>query len=349
MPRYKLTVAYDGTDFCGWQKQFPHEDAVPSRLVMSGEGGGTRRREGREETQDEEEASENARDGEADVSGLNEELDEGSRPSDQSSRPSRLRVQDSDRPRVELRTVQSVLERAVQAVVRQPVVIHGASRTDAGVHAKGQVAAFTCSDEGGRTGGWPAERGTRSLVRAVNSRLPDDVLVTGAAIVDPEFNPITGATSKAYSYRIWTSEDRPLWNRRTVLHVWRELDDRAMDEAAQAIVGEHDFAGFAAAGHGRQTTVRTVFACRVRRESEREIVIDITGSGFLWNMVRIIGGTLVEVGAGKMNRGNVEEVLRTGERAKAGPTLPPTGLCLEWIRYGEGEGSRDRGIERSRE
>lgn len=311
MPRYKLTVAYDGTDFCGWQKQFPHGDAVPDKYVLRADEGVSGSIAGGM-------AADVVTD--APLAGA-----QGS---------ARLQTSE-DRARVELRTVQSVLERAVQAVVREPVVIHGASRTDAGVHAKGQVAAFTCSDEGGRTGGWPAERGTRSLVRAVNSRLPDDVLVTSAEIVDPEFNPIIGATSKAYSYRIWTSEDRPLWNRRTVLHLWRELDDRAMDEAAQAIVGEHDFAGFAAAGHGRQTTVRTVFACRVRRESDREIVIDITGSGFLWNMVRIIGGTLVEVGAGKMNREDVEEVLRTGDRAKAGPTLPPTGLCLEWIRYGE--------------
>lgn len=306
MPRYKLTLAYDGTDFCGWQKQFPHQDAVPPALILPPP----------------------------------EAVDfapHHAPPSHDDLNPRQISPAVNaadDRPRVELRTVQSVLERAVHHVVREPVVINGSSRTDAGVHAKGQVAAFTCSDAGGRTGGWPAERGTRALVRALNARLPSDVLVTSAEIVPPEFNPVLNAVSKAYSYHLWTSEDRPLWNRRTVMHLWRELSAEAMHDAAQAFVGEHDFAAFAAAGHGRLTTVRTVFACSVRRISPEYIIIDITGSGFLWNMVRIIAGTLVDIGAGKRTIDQIHQALRSGDRLHAGPTLPPTGLCLEWIKYG---------------
>ena len=123
----------------------------------------------------------------------------------------RREPEDASRPRVELRTVQSVVERAVRHVVREPVVLHGASRTDAGVHARGQVGGFTCSDSGGRTGGWPIDRGTESLVRAINSRLPADVLIVNAAVVGDDFNPITDARRKAYSYAIWTGRDRPLW------------------------------------------------------------------------------------------------------------------------------------------
>src|SRR5262249_17601491 len=116
-----------------------------------------------------------------------------------------------ERPRVELRTVQAVVERAVRETVREPVVLMGASRTGSGVHARGQFAAFPCPDEGERGIGWPLARGTESLVKAVNSRLPEDVQVVAAEVAAPDFNPIQGAVSKAYSYTIWNAPDRPLW------------------------------------------------------------------------------------------------------------------------------------------
>jgi tRNA pseudouridine38-40 synthase len=242
-----------------------------------------------------------------------------------------------DRARVDLRTVQEVVERAVRATVREPVIVMGASRTDSGVHARGQVAAFTCSDGDTRGIGWPADRGTEPLVRALNSRLPHDVLVLSAEPAAPDFNPIQGATSKAYSYTIWNSPVRPLWERRTALHIWSPLDIARMNDAARLLIGEHDFAAFAAAGHGRLSTVRTVFDCRVREEAAgadaRRIVIDVIGSGFLWNMVRIIAGTLVEAGRGRIGNDRILEALRTGRRELAGPTVQPHGLCLEWIKY----------------
>lgn len=324
MPRYKLTIAYEGTDFCGWQKQFPHEDSVPTAPRMSAEG----------------EPGDSGRGNMAHEHMATSHIDAPQGASGVATPDVAPNVQCADvpcadvtRPRVELRTVQSVLDRALRYVIREPVAAAGASRTDAGVHAKGQVAAFTCSDTSGREGGWPESRGTETLCRALNARLPADVLVLKAEVVAPDFNPITNCESKGYSYTIWTGRDRSLWERRTALHIWHALDAEAMDRAARVIEGEHDFAAFAAAGHGRATTVRTVFSCRVRRVSEELIVMDISGNGFLWNMVRIIAGTLVEVGKGKMTEADIRAALETGDRRKAGPTLPPQGLCLEWIKY----------------
>ena len=170
MPRYKLTIAYDGTDFHGWQRQEPpvvgeYSAQVPvsetpgfDNVEFQGEDGKTRRK---------------------------------------------------------LRTVQEVLMRAVQEVVREPVRLMGSSRTDSGVHARGQVAAFTTSDvEKGR--GWPAERGTTPFLRAINSRLPDDVIVRSVELADPSFDPINDCTSKAYSYTLHVSPHRPLWDRNYV-------------------------------------------------------------------------------------------------------------------------------------
>ncbi len=305
MPRYKLTVAYDGTDFHGWQKQEPpapdpDDPAAPT------------------------------------LPGTPDEIE---------GKPGR----------VALRTVQHVLEQAVRETIREPIALSGASRTDAGVHAWGQVAAFTSSPDPDRGVGWPEERGCDALVRAINSRLPEDLLVRNAEVVVDGFEPIGGATSKAYSYTIHASPTRPLWDRRYVFHTWRGLDLARMREAAGQFVGTHDFAALAAAGHGRQTTVRTIFACEVAEiplplppgGEDRgagapsspfptsRLRIDVTGDGFLYNMVRILAGTLHEVGRGKIEPNSIASVLESRDRTNAGPTLPPEGLRLEWVRYGE--------------
>lgn len=300
MPRYKLTIAYDGTDFCGWQKQEPPADtniAVAKTLPP-----------------EESFAAE----------------------TEHASEPDSV-------DRIHLRTVQGVIERAVREVVREPVNTLGASRTDAGVHARGQVAAFTCSDSA-----WPVERGTTPLLRAINSRLPDDVLVTAAEPVPESFNPISDCTSKGYSYTLHVSPHRSIWDRRFVHHIWTEVDIPRMNEAAAHLIGEHDFAAFAAAGHGRLSTIRTIFTCRASEASAprpdepdpapgsfspRRIRIEVSGNGFLWNMVRIVAGTLVEVGRNKLSPDDVVNAIESKDRRNAGPTLPPTGLCLEWVRY----------------
>lgn len=297
VPRYKLTVAYDGTEFHGWQKQEPPDAGAP-------------------------------------------EPKEG-----------------EERGRVMMRTVQGVVERAVREVLREPVVLLGASRTDAGVHARGQVAAFTCSDledesepgdaseKRGIRVGWPAERGTEPLLRAINSRLPGDVLVTGAEVVGRDFDPIRGAVRKMYSYTFHVSRHRAMWDRNFVHHLWTEHDAAAMAQAAAMFVGTRDWAGFASAGHGRLTTVRTVYACRVERRADPNpmeqgayrIRMEIEGSGFLYNMVRIIAGTLADVGRGRIRVEDVQGVLESLDRRRAGPTMPAGGLCLEWVKYGSDE------------
>lgn len=333
MPRYKLTIAYDGTDFCGWQKQEPFAPPHP---------------------------------GEGDAAHAPDQS--GQKWSAAAPLPTR---EGEDRARVALRTVQHVVEQAVRAVVRENIILLGASRTDSGVHARGQVAAFTCgpyeavpqspdpqaaavtdnteSDQPARmhverSAGWPESRGLDRLVRAINGRLPPDVQVLACELAQPNFNPIGGATSKAYSYLLHISPPppgglalRPLWDRRYVQHVWDDLNVEAMNAAAQHFVGEHDFAAFAAAGHGRLTTVRTVHACTVtelpRVAEGRRVRIDISGNGFLWNMVRIITGTLVHVGKGRILPDAIPAIIASRDRTQAGPTFPPTGLCLEWIRY----------------
>ena len=293
--RYRLTVSYDGTDFHGWQRQ-PLDDQTRAALAR----GSARALEGPP-----------GRDG-----------------------------------RAELRTVQGVVEHAVRDLLREPdVSLIGASRTDSGVHAQGQVAAFTTRPLAEKGVGWPAERGAGVLVKALNAKLPRDVLVREAAVVRDDFDPISDAQSKEYTYTIATGPDRPLWQRRYVFHTWYALDAARIDEAAHALVGEHDFAGFAQIDHGRATTVRTIHACSVEpvRASEPGLWSDpapavrirVSGSGFLYNMVRIIAGTLMEVGRGAMEVESVREVLVRADRRLAGPTLPPQGLRLEWIRHRE--------------
>jgi len=280
MPRYRLTIAYDGTDFFGWQRQTATEQDHPGVL---------------------EEAS-----------GPNAHPETG----------------EAD-PRPQLRTVQEVLQRAVREVVREPVEVVGASRTDSGVHAAAQCAAFTTSDD--RRG--PSDD---RLAVAINARLPEDCVIRRAEIVSDEFDPIADCVSKGYRYTIFQADEdepRPLWDRRYVHPVRARLDFEAMREAAGALVGEHDFAAFTNAGHGRLSTVREVLRCAVTRLDDRRLAIDVSGAGFLYNMVRIMAGALVEVGRGKRTVGDLRAALESGDRAKSGPTLPPTGLRLEWIRY----------------
>lgn len=289
MPRYKLTVAYDGTNFHGWQKQKSTKYMPPSDAAADGAG----------------------RDVAA--SGLQQaRCDDGSAPM--------------------LRTAQGVLEAAVRSVVREPVNVLGASRTDAGVHARGQVAAFTANTN------IPPEK----LPRAITSRLPEDMQVLKAEIVEDNFDPIGGAIAKGYCYRIAHScarHRKPLFGRHYITHTAYQLDPVRMNEAARLLMGEHDFASFTRIAHGRESTVRTIFDCKVDEISPTRCAIHVAGNGFLYNMVRIIAGTLVEVGRGKLEPADILAILAARDRAAAGPTLPPQGLCLMWIEYGKTDGT----------
>ncbi len=251
--RYKLTLAYDGSQFHGWQKQEP-----PDRPI--------------------------------------------------------------------LRTVQGVVEEALVRLLRQPkevINLTGASRTDAGVHALGQIAHFDAQTT------IPLER----FALALNSRLPKDVDALRCERTHPTFDAITDARCKQYRYRLWVAPRRPLDRRGVVYPVLKPVDIDAMRDAATRLMGRHDLEGFSAAGHGRAETIRNVFHAAVDPVGEDELHFVVQGDGFLWNSVRIMAGTLVEVGVGRRTPDIIDKVYASGDRQQAGPTLPPVGLWLEWIEH----------------
>jgi tRNA pseudouridine38-40 synthase len=222
-------------------------------------------------------------------------------------------------------TVQAHLEDALAKLLGHEVTVVGASRTDAGVHARGQVASF-------RT-----ERPipVYNIRRALNSFLPDAIAVRDAAEVPDEFHPRFSATGKHYRYTILTRAERsPRWR----LRAWHRgvpLSVPAMQQAAAALIGEHDFAAFRAAGCSAKTTMRRVDSIALTRSEPEVIDVDVRGNAFLRNMVRIVVGTLVEVGAGERAVTQVAEILASRDRTKAGITAPAHGLELVEVFYGQ--------------
>ena len=225
-----------------------------------------------------------------------------------------------------LDTVQRAVRLAAREVLRHPVTLVGSSRTDAGVHAKGQVAHLDTDQ---------VQIPPEGLRRAINSRLPADVLVRACEVAADDFDAISWTVEKRYQYHVLCRRDRPVFGHDLAFHRWHEVDVEAMNAAAAHLVGEHDFASFAKPGHGRATTVRTVTDCRVSRRGGH-VVIGVAGTGFLWNMVRIIAGTLIEVGRGGIEADALPGILSAVERTAAGPTAPAHGLFLQWIRHGDG-------------
>ena len=225
------------------------------------------------------------------------------------------------------KAVQDKIEEALQEIFQVPVRTIGAGRTDAGVHAKGQVAIISTTRD------IEPER----FLFALNSRLPEDIKVLSAELAPFSFDPIKNCTSKGYRYQLmhWCRDPRnkPLFDRHVHAIVMPELNTKAMMEAAPHFVGEHDFIGFTKMNHGRESTVRKVDACYVSILGEHRIAIDIAGKGFLWNMIRIIAGTLVDVGLERISPNDIPEIIQSGDRTRAGKTMPPEGLCLEWIKY----------------
>ncbi|MGH7178228.1 MAG: tRNA pseudouridine(38-40) synthase TruA [Tepidisphaeraceae bacterium] len=220
-------------------------------------------------------------------------------------------------------TVQQSLVRAISHITSQPVRVAGSSRTDAGVHAKGQVAHFDIE---------PTVIPLDSLRRAINHALPGDILIRSIEPVPDTFDAVKSTVCKRYQYFIWHAPDRPIFFGDLAWHRWQRLDIGALRAAAEPLVGEHDFASFARAGHGRENTVRKINAIDITERGPR-IIIGIEGNGFLWHMVRIIVGTLVEVALGKRDAASVRQALEARNRQSAGPTAPPHGLYLQWIRH----------------
>ncbi|WP_245574372.1 tRNA pseudouridine(38-40) synthase TruA [Desulfovirgula thermocuniculi] len=222
-----------------------------------------------------------------------------------------------------LPTVQEVLEGCLLALTGRAVRVTGASRTDAGVHARGQVVNFDAA-------GWsiPVER----IPLALNGLLPEDIAVLAAEEVPPHFHARFSARAKVYRYTIYNSRiPSPFW-RLYSYFVPRPLDVAAMQEAGSYLVGRHDFASFQAAGAATKQTVRTLFQVEVARENELVHLL-FRGDGFLYHMVRIMVGTLIEVGLGKREPREVLDILAARDRRAAGPTAPPHGLCLERVEY----------------
>jgi tRNA pseudouridine38-40 synthase len=250
LPTFKLTLAYDGTDFAGWQRQ-------PGR-----------------------------------------------------------------------RTVQGELETALERITQQRSKCIASGRTDAGVHALGQVISFTSE----------TQLPPAVLTKALNAELPEDMLVFEVEEAPAGFHALRDALRKRYRYVIEDGRNRDLFDRKYVWHVYQRLDVEAMTQAAVPLVGTHDFASYETSGSPRLTTVRTVLdlfvECRAGELTER-IVIEVEADGFLYNMVRNIVGTLVAVGKGKEPPTWPAAVLELRDRTKAGMTAPPQGLFLIGVEYGE--------------
>ena len=218
--------------------------------------------------------------------------------------------------------VQDVIEEALTDLFGRRTPTMSASRTDAGVHALGNRLAFDVET------GMKDER----IAFALNARLPDDIRVIGSKEVSDEFHPRFTDTVKTYSYH-WLNRTHPdPLMRNFELHIYGPFDEGAMDRAARVLEGTHDFASFCAAGSSAKTTVRTMYSSRVTREGDR-VTFKITGNGFLYNMIRIIAGTLTEIGRGYIGEDEMKKILDAKDRSFAGPTAPAKGLVLEEIMY----------------
>jgi len=256
--RYKLSIAYRGTNYHGWQIQTP--SSTYKKPVPTGQG---------------------------------------------------------------IPTIQELLRRALENVVGHPLHVIGSSRTDSGVHAKAQIAHFDTT---------ATHIPIEGLRRATNARLPDDIVISTIEPAPKNFDAIRHTASKRYQYFIWNALNRPVFIGDLCWHRWQVLNIDAMKAAAKLLVGTHDFASFAKVGHGRADTVRTVLDCSVSYRSPK-LVISVEGTGFLWQMVRIIVGTLVQVGLERTSVDEVKAMLDAKDRREGGPTAPPQGLYLQWIKY----------------
>ncbi|MCL2000927.1 MAG: tRNA pseudouridine(38-40) synthase TruA [Planctomycetes bacterium] len=236
------------------------------------------------------------------------------------------------------RSVQAELERALNQLTGEQVRVRGASRTDAGVHARGQTAAFPML----------TSIPLGSIPAALNSRLPDDIAVVAARLEDAAFNPRRGCVRKQYSYSITVGQVRPALADGRSWHVKRRLDIEAMREAAAKFAGDHDFTSFAnreqAGGDNIRTIERSELSLLEPDPAGRpRCVYYVEGRSFLYNMVRSIVGTLVGVGSGRFSVRDIEGMFAKRDRAAAGQSAPPWGLCLEWVLYPGDARPPDRG------
>ena len=224
-------------------------------------------------------------------------------------------------------TIEGELNKHLSALFGQDIKVIGASRTDAGVHALCNAAVFDAETT------MPAEK----IAYALNQRLPEDIRIQKSGKVADDFHPRHTDTRKTYEYRIITGEFPNPLKRLYAYHTYHSLDIMRMQKAAAYLVGEHDFKSFCSVKAVVESTVRTIYTVDVEQREE-EITIRVCGNGFLYNMVRIIAGTLLEVGKGRWEPEKVKEMLESKDRCAAGPTAPAHGLTLVKYEFLELEG-----------
>lgn len=218
--------------------------------------------------------------------------------------------------------IQGEIEKAIFELTGEQVELTASGRTDAGVHSLGQVANFKTNSN------MPIEK----FAVAINSKLKNSILVKSAEEVEERFHSRYNCKGKKYRYIINNSKEGSAIYRNFEFHIREKLDVEKMQEAVKYFEGEHDFKGFKSSGGNNKSTVRTITKAKVILDGER-IIIELTGNGFLYNMVRIISGTLVDVGLGKIAPKEITEIIESKDRQRAGKTLPPQGLYLVEVYY----------------
>lgn len=221
-------------------------------------------------------------------------------------------------------TIQGKIERVLSSILEEEIELHGSGRTDAGVHAKAQVANFHTS----------RDISIEDIATVLNMYLPNDIAVYQLEEVPNRFHSRLNATSKCYNYRIWNCYVPHPFEHRFLYQVDQHLNLDKMREAAKKFEGTHDFKGFCSNKRMKKSTVRTIYSIDIE-QAGKEIILKFNGNGFLYNMVRIITGTLIEVGLGKRKPEEMETLIASKNREEAGFTAPAQGLCLESVSYDE--------------
>ncbi len=220
-------------------------------------------------------------------------------------------------------TIEGVLNKALSELLKEDIKVTGASRTDSGVHSLGNVAVFDTETR------IPPEK----ICYALNQRLPEDIVVQSSCEVAPDFHPRHCYSEKTYEYRILNRKIPIPTLRKDTYFYYRNLDVEKMKRAAAYLVGTHDFKSFCSIHTAVEDTVRTILSCEVEKSLQDIITIRVTGTGFLYNMVRIIAGTIIQVGIGEKEPGDILEILEKKDRSAAGPTAPAHGLTMIGIVY----------------
>ena len=219
--------------------------------------------------------------------------------------------------------IQGTIEQAIKSITGEDVELNASGRTDAGVHALGQVANFKTNSQ------IPIEK----FAIAINSRLKKSIVIKKAEEVDERFHSRLNCKRKTYRYIINNSPYGTAIYRYLETHIPQKLNVEKMKKAVKYFIGEHDFKAFKASGTSSKSSIRTIYKAEVLKMPNNRIYIELTGNGFLYNMVRIIAGTLVDVGTGEIKPEDIEKIIKEGKRENAGKTLPPNGLYLVDVKY----------------